>query len=321
MKKVSVFLPLQDEERKRFESAVSGAEEEYAISFHGSAPEASLEEIADANIIIGRFPADRLQEAKSLLWLQVQSAGVDAYVAPGVLPDGVRLTNARGAYGLAVSEHMLASTFALVRRFPEYMRGQARHEWKAVGNITSVAESTVLVLGLGDIGGRYARMMKALGAYVIGVRRSDSSRPDFVDEQYTFEQLPGIIGRADIVAMVLPGSKATEYLMDEEMLHRMKKGSLLINNGRGNAVDLQALCKALNEGHLAGAALDVTQPEPLPADDPLWDCENVLITPHVAGNFWLPRTFRNVVDIAVENLRRFSHGEELHNCVNRQKGY
>ena len=173
------------------------------------------------------------------------------------------------------------------------------------------------MLGLGDIGGRYAKKMKALGAYVIGFRKTDKEKPEYVDEQYTLDRLPEMIGRGDLVAMILPATKETENLMNEEMLNRMKMGSYLINAGRGNAVDLAALRKALDEGRIAGAALDVTSPEPLPSDDPLWKYENVLITPHIAGNLWLRQTVVNVIRIAGNNLTRYLNGEPLDHVVKR----
>ncbi|MDO5132100.1 MAG: D-2-hydroxyacid dehydrogenase [Eubacteriales bacterium] len=319
-KKVLVLLPLQEEDKAYFESRIRGAAQPCSFFFR-SEGEVTDEEIASSHVVIGKLPVGRIRDAACLEWLQLPSAGVDAYTKPGLLPSDVLLTNGTGAYGLAVSEHMLASTLALVRRFPEYMRRQAEHNWKPMGNITSIEGSTVLVLGLGDIGGRYAGKMKALGAYVIGFRKTDKNRPEYVDEQYTMDRLPEMIGRADIVAMVLPGGRETENLMDAEMLGRMKKGSFLINCGRGSAVNLKALREALDEGRLAGAALDVTDPEPLPADDPLWDYGNVLLTPHVAGNFWLRRTLQNVIRISADNLARYLNGEPLDHVVERTKGY
>ena len=319
-KSALILLPLQEEDRKYLRKQTDGSKDTWEFMFRRDG-EATEAEIASAQVIIGKLPVGKAPLASSLEWLHLPSAGADAYVAPGVLPENVSLTNSAGAYGLAVSEHMLASTLALVRRFPEYARRQAAREWKPMGNITSIEGSTVIVLGLGDIGGRYARKMKALGAYVIGFRRTNKEKPDYVDEQYTLDSLPEVIGRADIVAMVLPGSEQTERLMDLDMLHRMKKGSFLINCGRGNAVDLEALKAVLDEGHLAGAALDVTDPEPLPADDSLWDYENVLLTPHVAGNFWLPKTLQNVIRITGENLYRYAHDEPLTHIVSRKTGY
>lgn len=321
MKNVLVILPLSEEDRALLQAKADPAGKDYSFTFRHSEAEVSGEDMARAEIIVGAVSPGRLSESAKLEWMQGSMAGVDRYVAPGVLPEKVILTNSAGAYGLAVSEHMAAATFALIRRFPQYMRNQAAHSWKSMGNIISIEGSTVIVLGLGDIGGRYAKMMKALGAYVIGFRKRDKDKPDYVDEQYTLDRLPEMIGRADIVAMVLPGSKSTEKLMNKDMLSRMKRGSYLINNGRGNAVDLQALKVALDEGRLAGVALDVTDPEPLPADDSLWDYENVLLTPHVSGNYFLRQTLLNVIDIAAENLRLYSSGRPLTHIVDREAGY
>ena len=315
-KKILVLLPVTEEDKEYFVSRASGTAQPGRIVFR-KLDEATDEEIASSQIIIGRFPAGKVKTATSLEWLQLPMAGTDAYVVPGVVPDNVILTNSAGAYGLAVSEYMLAASLSLVRRFPEYARRQAESNWKPMGNITAIEGSTVIVLGLGDIGGRYAKKMKALGAYVIGFRKTNKEKPEYVDEQYTLDKLPEMIGRADIVSMILPATEETKNLMDARLLRRMKKGSYLINAGRGNAVDLKALREALDEGRIAGAALDVTSPEPLPADDPLWKYENVLITPHVAGNLWLRQTVQNVIRIAGNNLNRYLNGEPLDHVVKR----
>ena len=304
-KKILVLLPVTEEDKEYLMSRARGAAQPSRFVFC-KLEEATDEEIASSQIIIGRFPVDKVKIASSLEWLQLPMAGTDAYVVPGVLPDDVILTNGAGAYGLAVSEYMLASSLALVRRFPEYARRQAECCWKPMGNIASIESSTVIVLGLGDIGGRYAQKMKALGAYIIGFRKTNKEKPEYVDEQYSLDRLPEMIGRADIVSMVLPAAKETENLMDREMLRRMKKGSYLINAGRGNAVDLAALREALDEGRIA-----------LPADDPLWKYENVLITPHIAGNLWLRQTVQNVLQIAGNNLARYLNGAPLDHIVKR----
>ena len=177
------------------------------------------------------------------------------------------------------------------------------------------------MLGLGDIGGDYARKCHALGAHVIGVRRTNRNKPDYLDEQHTMDDLDELLGRADIVAMVLPGGDATNHIMDERRLRLMKKGAYLINVGRGNAVDPEGLYKVLKEGHLGGCGLDVTEPEPLPADSPLWDLGNLVITPHVAGNFFLPETFERIIRIAGENLAAWANGTPYRNVVDFTTGY
>ena len=163
--------------------------------------------------------------------------------------------------------------------------------------------------------------MKALGAYVIGVRRSDTRRPDYVDELYLSDALDDLLPRADVVAMALPNTPATNKMIDARRLALMKQGAYLINVGRGNAVDSDALCDAVESGRLGGAALDVTDPEPLPAGHRMWGVENILITPHISGFFHMRETYDNMVELMIENVRRYAAGEELINRVDRETGY
>ncbi len=269
----------------------------------------TADDARDAAAVVGNMPPGLLASCERLELLQLNTAGADPY--PGMMPAGARLTCASGAYGLAVSEHMLAMTFSLARRFEQYARRQAERDWSACGNVVSVEGSTVLAMGLGDIGGAYARKMRALGARVLGLRRGLGEKPEYLDELHTMDDLDALLPRADIVAMALPGGDATYHLMDGRRLRLMKPGAFLINVGRGGAVDPAALKKALREGRLGGAALDVTEPEPLPADDELWSFDNVLITPHVAGWFYLSKTVDRIVDIAARNLRAWRTGEPL----------
>lgn len=319
-KEILVSIPVSDA-HKRFleEKAASGNLQcnfRYVLS-----KDAKAEDVKDVHAIIGNVSPEVVRHAGKLEWMQLNSAGADQYIKAGILPEKALLTNATGAYGLAVSEHMLAQVFDLIRRFNQYHKNQAEHVWKSMGNIISVEGSTVLVLGIGDIGGEFARKMKALGAYTIGIRRTVSEKAEYLDEQYTLKALDSLLPRADIVAMVLPGGDATNHLMDERRLHLMKKGAYLINVGRGNAIDPKALYTVLEEKHLGGCSLDVTEPEPLPADDPLWTLENLVITPHVAGNFFLPETFERIVRIAGTNLEAWTNGKEMKNVVDFATGY
>lgn len=314
---VLVTLPVTEEQKEYLEETAG----ERAAFLWKSAAAVTDDDLERSDAIIGNVPLERLTICRRLKWLQLSSAGADAYTGAGVLPAGTELTNASGAYGPAVSEHMLALTFAVIRRFGQYGRNQVRHVWKTMGDVISVEHSVTAVLGLGDIGGAYARKMKALGAYTIGVRRTEREKPEWLDEQYTLDALDKVLPRADIVAMALPGSPETFHLMDERRLGFMRKGSCLINVGRGNAVDTAALREALAAGRLAGAGLDVTDPEPLPADDPLWDFDNVVLTPHAAGWFFLPETLTRVVRISAGNLSAWLDGRPLTHRVSRTFGY
>lgn len=320
-KKILVALSKTEDRHKQiYTDAVQGGSVPCEIRFVKT-EDVTEADLAGVNGVIGFLQADLLKAAKDLEWIHLSWSGVDAFIKPGLLDESVVVCNARGAHGLAVSEHMVALTMTLVRRLYQYRDNQTKHIWNMEGETISVEGATVAVLGIGNIGGDYARKVKAMGAHVIGVRRRDGEKPDGVDEQFTIDRLDEILPRADIVAMNLPGGEATTNLMDERRLRLMKKGAFLINVGRGISVDQAALIRVLQEGHLGGAALDVTVPEPLAADDPLWDAPNLVITPHVASNYLLPETFERFVRISAANLKRYANGEALENVVDRATGY
>jgi phosphoglycerate dehydrogenase-like enzyme len=277
--------------------------------------------IERANIIIGYPSPKMISYAKNLKWLQLASAGVDHILKCSVLPQNVLLTNASGCYGLAISEYMIATVLSLFLNLPRYKENQQKHLWHDEGTVKSIFGSTALIVGLGNIGGEFAKRFKSLGGNTIGVRRTDTHKPDYLDELYLIDQLDELLPRADVVALSLPETPQTHKLFSKEKLALMKPGSILINVGRGTAIDTDALCDALNSGHLGGAALDVTDPEPLPPDHPLWSAKNVLITPHVSGNFNLPETYELVFKLCADNLSKYLRGEKLNNLVDFSTGY
>lgn len=338
-KNILVVIPADTTTKQRIEEAVEGGLYDCNISYVSvdiPNPEKldvgsniSLElmrnvtedDIRGKHAIIGAVPPKLLAAADSLEWLQISWAGADSYCSTNVLPENVLLTNASGAYGLTCSEHLIAQTFALIRNFPEYMRNQARHEWKQNPHIISVEGSCVVVLGLGDIGGSYARKMKALGAYIIGVRRNANVKPDYCDEVVSLDEIDSVLPRADIVANSLPGGPAIQGLLNEDRLRLMKSGAFFVNVGRGDILDQEAAKRVLADGHLGGMALDVFVEEPLPEDDELWDMDRVFITPHAAGQFFLEETFNRMVTICINNLHAWTHGEQLSSVVDRSLGY
>ncbi|HAB94526.1 MAG TPA: D-2-hydroxyacid dehydrogenase [Lachnospiraceae bacterium] len=314
--KILITVPFTEEQKERLRAQMPEA------SYHFT-DKVSLtdEEIREADIILGNVPVDRLANAQSLKWLQLNYSGADAYAAEGVLAHEVMLTNATGAYGLAISEHLLAVTFFLKKKLGRYHRNQMHGQWKDEGQVTAIAGSRTLVIGLGNIGGEYARKMSLLGSRVTGIRRTKAACPEYLDAIGTFEDLERFLPEADIVAMALPNTPQTRHIMNAERLSMMKKGSILLNVGRGTAIDQDALLHALESGRLAGASIDVTDPEPLPADHPLWHCENLLLTPHVAGDYHLQETLDHIVELFIENLGRYAKGKELLNPVDRKTGY
>ena len=316
MKQVVPVMPLTEQYQARLQSV--SPELEFYHAGSGQVPEKVLKQ---AEIIVGNLAPEKVREAEKLQLLQLNSAGADGYLEPGILPSGAHLCNATGAYGLAISEHMIGMLLMLIKKLDLYRENQKRHQWKDEGNVTSIYGSRTLVVGMGDIGTEFGRKMHALGSTVAGVRRHKTTAPEFAEAVYTMDALDEQLGKADIVACSLPGTKETYHLFDGERIRRMKRGAILINVGRGSLVRTEALMEALKSGQLSGACLDVTEQEPLSEESPLWDAPNLILTPHISGNFHLEETRRRIVEIAAENIRALLEGRELRNEVDFATGY
>ena len=328
-KRALVTIPTGERHRNLLQQAAPGWE----FRFRGTdtlvcAPQEALpgqpvtqEDVDWAQVILGNVPAAMLHGSPALEWLQTNSAGVEAYIQPGVLAGDTLLTNATGAYGLAIAEHMLGMLLELFKKLELYRDAQKSGAWQSQGAVKAVYGSTVLVLGMGDIGGEFAARCKALGAKVIGVRRSPRPCPEYADEVHLLEDLDSLLPQADVVSITLPGTDATRGLMSRERLAKMKEGAVLLNVGRGFIVDTEALCDALERGHLSGAGVDVTDPEPLPPTHRLWNIPTAVVTPHISGFYHLRETHERIVGIFLENLRHFQAGEPLRNLVDFATGY
>ena len=308
MNRILVTIPLTDEQRIRFQKADETAQIEYIMQ-----KDLQPSDVRDRDIIFGNIPIPFIKEANALKWLQLNMSGYEGY--PQAMPEGVPVTNTRGAFGLAISEHMIGMLLMLKKRLHQYRDNQHKSLWHDEGNVTAIEGSVILTVGLGNIGSDFARKVKALGAYTIGIKRDISHKPDFIDELYTLDKIDEIIPRCDVIALSIPNDSSTYKLMNRERINSMKQGAVLLNVGRGQAIDTDAMCEAVHEGKIL-CGVDVTDPEPLPADHPLWKEENAIITPHISGFFHLPQTLDRIVDIACENLRRFNRGEALKNVVN-----
>lgn len=307
---ILVTLPLEDRDKIRFENAAKNGIFEYA-----SPQKVTREQVQKANIILGNAAPEFVTGSPNLKWLQLNYAGADEYLKEGIMPEQAILTNARGAYGLAISEHLIAMLLEIKKKLYLYRDNQNKHLWKSEGSVTSIYNSTALIVGMGDIGGEFAKRIKALGAYVIGIKRDISNKPDYVDELYTMDSIKELLPRADIVSVSLPSTPQTYKFFSEEVLSLTKKGSVFLNVGRGNTVDTDALYKLLKAGHFEGVGLDVTDPEPLPGDHPLWSIPNAIITPHISGHYNLHATLENIIDIAYKNLCLYINNKELINVV------
>ena len=267
---------------------------------------------ADVLVISGLWRNDLIEKANRLRFIQSIGAGTDQFGRDALSARGIRLASASGVNMRAVSEHAMALILALARRLPEARDNQAKHHWRGmIGDLTrredELGGKTLLIVGLGKIGGRLARLAKAFDMHVIGVRRDPAAGKDAADSVHAMADLNSLLPQADIVALTCALTKETENLIDADALGRMKKSAFLINTARGKIVNEAALIATMRAGGIAGAAIDVTVEEPLPAESPLWDLPNTFITPHTAGE--TRRYEDNVLDILEENLQRLWQGE------------
>ncbi|OON93317.1 MAG: hypothetical protein ATN31_06395 [Candidatus Epulonipiscioides saccharophilum] len=275
-------------------------------------------QLESADIVFGLPKLDKLSELKHLKFVQLQSAGYDFLLRKENLGH-IRFASASGAYNDSISEHMLTMNLNLFRHFNlhrDYQNKSIWQKWSQIKPVKLIKGCTVLIVGLGQIGGAYAKLIKQMGAHVIGLRRSNLAKPEYVDELYLSDKLESILPLADVVAISTPLDESTKHLFNQNMIDKMKDGSILINIGRGSIVDTEALADALESGKLSGAALDVTDPEPLPKEHRLWKIESAIITPHCAGGSGKTGIREATERIFLANVSKFLNGEKLINEVN-----
>jgi phosphoglycerate dehydrogenase-like enzyme len=267
---------------------------------------------ADVLLISGLWRNELIPMAQRLRFIQSISAGVDQYDRAALAAAGIRLASAQGANANAVAEHAMALMLALARRLPEARDNQARRVWRGMlGDLTrreyELAGRTLLIVGLGRIGAGLAHFARAFAMRVVGLRRNPAAGAGDADVVDGIDRLEAWLPQADIVALTCPLTAATEKLINARTLALMKPSAQLVNCARGRVVDEAALVRHLAEGGIAGAAIDVTEEEPLAPDSPLWAMPNVLLTPHTGGE---TRAYENnVLDLLSENLDRLRRGE------------
>jgi phosphoglycerate dehydrogenase-like enzyme len=284
---------------------------------------ATPKEIAAADAAIGVCSAEVLAQARQLQWIQWPAAGVDRCVQQPLLHEHhVLLTNLQRTMGPSMAEHVVGMMLALSRHFDYFFRQQQEAHWAREDTTPQLADldgKTVLVVGLGGIGTEVARRAHALGMRVTATRASGRSGPDYVSYVGLPEELPKLAKDADFVVNCTPLTPQTTGIFNRELFATMKPGAYFISVGRGRSTVTADLIAALSSGHLAGAGLDVVDPEPLPADSPLWHLPNVIITPHVSADTAVSQEQRNLV--LVENLRRYAAGEPMLSVVDIERGY
>ena len=279
------------------------------------------EALAEADAFLGwQLDTQLLAAAPRLGWAQAVGAGVDGFLFPEFLARGVLLTNNSGVHAPNMAEHVLALMLAFARDLPAMLRAGTRHEWQhRPERAFELGGQTLCVVGLGEIGQALAVRAAALGMRVTGVRRRPGALPPGVTRVATLAEMDLLLAEADHVALCLPLTSATRGLFGPERLARINAGAYLYNVGRGELVDQPALLVALRSGQLAGAGLDVTVPEPLPPDSPLWELPNVVITCHTSGA--TPLYWERAIEILSANIARYRADESLVNLVDVDEGY
>jgi D-2-hydroxyacid dehydrogenase (NADP+) len=283
-------------------------------------PKEVLQEIADADAVFGAMNPAVLQAGKKLKWVQIYSAGAETYLFPDFVNSNITLTNCKIIQGPEIADHAMALLLSLTRSLAETIPKRTAEEWQT-GHYhpLELTGKTAVIIGLGGIGTQIAQRARAFGMKIEAVDPKDIPITTTVEQIVTPDRLHELLPHADVVFMSAPHTKQTEGMMGAAEFGMMKKGSFFIAVSRGKTYDTNALMKALDEKRLAGAGLDVTNPEPLPKGHPLWKFDNVVITPHIAGQSDVVPGRR--MALVKENIRRFLAGKPMLNVVDKQKGY
>lgn len=320
--KVAVLLPCDLAQKEMLEDAAADRCEFVYVN-KDMTREERLPVLQEAEVIFGEPGIREISRCPRLKWIQMSWAGTDVYTMREGFPEKVKLTNARGSFQTVIPEYIVAVLLAMCRNLKQYAFQQREGRWQPLGSETLLYGKRVLILGAGDIGTGAAKRLKAFGTHITGMRRTDRNYPDCYDAMITAEELDQALPNADIVIGCLPNTSETKGMLNESRLRMMKKNAFLVNVGRGSLIDTDALVKVLKEGYLGGAALDVVDTEPLPADHPLWGIDRVILTPHIAGqSFGYSKDTENrVIHICCQNLERYLDGREMINVVDFKTGY
>jgi phosphoglycerate dehydrogenase-like enzyme len=278
-------------------------------------------DVNQADIIIGNLPISINLYRDTLQFVQLQSAGSDYYIAEGILHPNTKLANSSGSLGHAIAEHTIGMILALNKNIPYYVKNMQTKTWQHPHMGKELYHKTALIIGLGDLGYQVAKRLKAFDMHIIGMKRRVSPIPKSIDELYTIDALDTVLPKAEYVILCLPQTKDTIHIINKERLLAMKNDALLVNIGRGSAIDTNALIEVLQKGHLYGVALDVMEEEPLPKENSLWQFDNVLLTPHSAGGFQWDSYYDHFFSLLLRNLHHFFNNESLENSVDRGTGY
>lgn len=324
-------------ESPRLEKIVAAAEPLRVVNC-ATEPEA-VREIADADAFFGKMTPAVLGPAGRLRWVQSPTASLEHYIFPALIEHPLQLTNMRGLFHDSIADHVFGYMLCFARNLHRYIRQQTRAVWKPFGGVkeglelrtgpavttgidrthTTLAGATLGVVGLGSIGSEIARRGVCFGMRVLAVDRQPRKPPPHVEGPWGRERLDNLLAESDYVVIAAPHTPETEKLFCARQFSRMKSNAVLINIARGVIVDLGDLTAALEGGEIGGAALDVYEVEPLPAEHPLWRLENVILTPHIAGHS--PAIAERHLDVLLSNVRSFKCGMPLRNVVDKERWF
>ena len=277
-------------------------------------------ELADAHVIYGHFSREDLKVARQLKWVQYAAAGVEDILWPELVESPLVLTNMARVYAPAISETVMGLLLALAHSINRHALQTPEHVWKRLEGLTDISGWTMGIVGLGGIGTETAyRAHYGFGMKIYAADPKPLPKPAFVAELHSVECLPQMVPEVDVLVSAAPHTPASEGMFNESIFRAMKRSAYFINVSRGKLVDTPALVRALKEGWIAGAGLDVAYKEPLPADESLWTAGNLIVTCHTSGR--TPRTLERQMALFTENVRRYVNGLPLLNVVDRRPGY
>lgn len=286
-------------------------------------PEPSID-LSKCNVIVTLGLHDTLgilKTAPNVKWVQSLSVGLDSMLHEDVRNSDIIITNTKGCTSIPIAEHTIALLTSLARGLPTMVRNQLAKNWVELP-LVELSNATVGIVGYGEIGLEIAKRCKALEMRVIGCRRNPKkSKPMYepADLILGIDQIDQILSQSDFLVLALPSTKETYHFLNQERMNKMKRGSFLINVGRGNTIVEDDLIEYLGNGKIAEVALDVFDVEPLPEDHPFWQLENVIVSPHTA--YYSPKTLERNMELLINNLQRFALGKPLLNVVDKQLGY
>ena len=317
-KLVTVIPKLTEAQRNKIRDAC--AEAGYTAFFFPDT-ESAVQAVPDAKIVFTAGP-ELIERMPQLKWQCTTNAGVNAFASIEAVRSGrVLLTNSSGAYGVTIAEHIVMVLLEVLRRQSEYREIVSKKEWTRNLPVRSIHGSTIVLFGTGDIGQTALRRLRAFEPkQIIGVNRSGTNPEHLFDRVLTNEELDHVLPNADILILALPATKQTVHILNKERISSLKDGAVIVNVGRGSTIDQAALFEQLKQQRLY-AALDVFEQEPIPHDDPLWDCPNLLITPHVAGDTSLPYTVERIVELFLEDFAHYVRQEPMERLIDITRGY